>query len=82
MARFNKNQCAAARQLLEWTQDDLSARSGASRRAISDFKRGAAQPRGVTMDAMEAAFLYEGIVFLESGGVDFEKTGKTTREAK
>lgn len=73
MARFNKNQCAAARALLEWTQVDLSERSGASRRAISDFERGAAKPRGVTMDAMEAAFIYAGIVFLETGGVDFKK---------
>jgi transcriptional regulator with XRE-family HTH domain len=80
MARFNKNQCAAARQLLEWTQDDLSTHSGASRRAISDFERGAAQPRGVTMDAIEAAFASKGIQFLEGGGVDL-KTGDKPRAA-
>ncbi len=71
--RFTKNQCVAARALLEWTQGELAEKSGASRRAISDFERGSAQPRGVTMDALEAAFLYAGIVFLPSGGVDIKK---------
>lgn len=72
-ARFTKNQCVAGRALLDWTQAELAEKSGASRRAISDFERGAAQPRGVTMDAIEAAFLYAGIAFLPSGGVDIKK---------
>lgn len=71
--RFTKNQCAAGRALLDWTQAELAKKSGASRRAISDFERGCAQPRGVTMDALEAAFRFAGIVFLPSGGVDIKK---------
>jgi len=71
--RFTKNQCAAGRALLDWTQAELAEKSGASRRAISDFERGCAQPRGVTMDALEAAFRFAGIVFLPSGGVDIKK---------
>ncbi len=79
MSGMNKNQCAAARQLLEWTQSDLSAHCGASRRAISDFERGVAQPRRVTLDAIEAAFSRAGIRFLDCGGVVFKCSTDTER---
>lgn len=81
MSGMNKNQCAAARQLLEWTQSDLSAHCGASRRAISDFERGGAQPRRATLDAIEAAFTRAGIRFLECGGVDFNCSTDNPRSA-
>jgi len=65
-------QCAAARILLGWTQDDLSHASRASKRAISDFESGKSAPRRVTLDAIEAAFIVAGLKLLASGGVDFE----------
>jgi transcriptional regulator with XRE-family HTH domain len=71
---ITERQCAAARALLGWKQSDLSDASGASTRAISDFESGKTMPRRVTLDAIEAAFIMNGLVIMESGGVAVDTT--------
>lgn len=64
-------QCHAARVLLDWKQSDLADACGASVRTICSFETGASRPRQMTCDAIMAALMYNGIVFLPEGGVNF-----------
>lgn len=58
--------CRAARGLLDWSQDDLAARSGLSVNMIRDFERGARQPYQRSLDALQEAFSEEGVEIIES----------------
>ncbi len=71
-ANFTGRQCAAARALLGWSQQDLSAEVKVSSRTIQAFERGATKPHPVTLEAIEVVFAMQGIVFLHEGGVNFE----------
>lgn len=53
--------CAAARALLDWTQADLSVRSGVARRTISLFESGAREPFDRTKRDLIEAFAREGV---------------------
>lgn len=53
-------QCRAGRALLGWSQDDLEARSGVSKKTIADFEREAQIPYDRTLRDLELA--------LEAGG--------------
>ena len=55
----------AARALLGWSQSDLEAASGVSRRTIADFETGARVPHArILRDLREA--LEPGVVFLDA----------------
>lgn len=60
---ITRDQCRAARGLLEWKQIDLADRCGVSKTAITNFESGAINPRGDTVEMIQAA--------LEKGGVEF-----------
>jgi transcriptional regulator with XRE-family HTH domain len=64
-------QCRAARAFLNWSQEDLVARSRVAKKTIADFERGATQPRRQTVTQITAAFQAAGIEFLngDSAGV-------------
>lgn len=62
-------QCQAARALLGWTQATLAEASNASVRTISCFETGST-PHRVTIDAIMAALMSNGIEFLPEGGVN------------
>lgn len=60
---ITKDQCRAARGLLEWKQIDLADRCGVSKTAITNFESGSINPRGDTIELIQLA--------LEKGGVEF-----------
>ncbi len=59
----------AARALLNWTQADLSHKSGLSVPAIANIERGSSQPRQNTLTLLKKTLEAEGIEFLEPPGV-------------
>ena len=61
-------QCRAARALLNWSQEDLVARSKITKKTIADFERGVTQPRSQTLHQIVAAFHAVGIEFLNEKG--------------
>src|SRR5262249_15110959 len=61
-------QCRAARALLEWTQDDLAARSRVSKRTILHFEKSSGRKTiPANMDALQRAFEAAGVVFIDNG---------------
>lgn len=63
-------QCQAARALIGWKQSDLAEASNASVRTICNFETGNSTPHRLTVDAIMAALLCNGVVFLPEGGVN------------
>jgi transcriptional regulator with XRE-family HTH domain len=59
--------CRAARGLLNWSQDDLVAYSGVTKKTIADFERGATRPYLQTLNKLTAAFEAAGIQFFNGG---------------
>ena len=69
MSEFSAAQCRSARATLDWTQDELEAKSRVSRKTIADFERGIRKPYGRTLDALKGALEEAGIEFIaENGG--------------
>ena len=69
MGEISAAQCRSARATLDWSQDELEAKSKVSRKTIADFERGVRKPYGRTLDAMKAAFEEAGVEFIpENGG--------------
>jgi transcriptional regulator with XRE-family HTH domain len=62
-------QIRAARALIGWKQTDLAAASGVSEISIKNIERGATDPRGSTLAALQDAFSNAGVVFLDPGDV-------------
>lgn len=65
---ITKEQCRAARALLDWSRDDLSGAAQVAHRTISDFERGARQPIAATAQAMRTALETAGVVFVDENG--------------
>lgn len=68
---ITSEQVRAARALLRWEQKDLAE---ASRVSLPSIKRLEGQPgalaaQGRTVDAIEAAFVAAGVLFLDAGGM-------------
>ena len=64
---MDPGQSRAARGLLDWSQDDLVARSGVSKKTVADFERGMTRPYQRTLAALIAAFEAAGIEFIRRG---------------
>lgn len=62
-------QIRAARALIGWKQTDLASASGVSEISIKNIERGATDPRGSTLSAIQEAFSKAGVVFLDPGDV-------------
>jgi transcriptional regulator with XRE-family HTH domain len=60
-------QVRAARAWLNWTQDELSARSGISQRTIAKYELGRSVPHADTLSRIRHAF--------ESAGIGFQFDG-------
>lgn len=60
-------QIRAARALLGWKQTDLASASGVSEISIKNIERGATDPRGSTLAAIQDAFSKAGVVFMDPG---------------
>jgi DNA-binding transcriptional regulator YiaG len=62
-------QVRAARALLGWSQDQLTAASGASKRTLAGFESGETTPRAATVTLLRAALESAGVEFIaENGG--------------
>ena len=60
---ISRDQCRAARALLEWTQDRLAEASSVSKKTLVDFEAGKRTPSDRT--------LFDIIRALESAGIEF-----------
>lgn len=61
-------QCRAARGWLDLSQDDLAKAAGVSLSTVRDFEKGRRTPIPVTLRAIEAALVAQGIEFLSKDG--------------
>ena len=61
---FSPAQCRAARNLLNWTQEDLARHSKLTEKTIADFERGATKPHARTLTQIGQAFEAARIEFL------------------
>ena len=66
---ITKFQIAAARALLEWTQDDLAQASGVSKDMISKIEGGKSAGSLKSIQSIEDALTVAGIEFSENDGV-------------
>lgn len=66
---ITKEQCRAARGLLDWTQQDLADAAMLSKTAINNFERGVKDVRGESLLAIRAAFEKHDIEFVGDYGV-------------
>jgi len=62
-------QIRAARQLLGWSQFELSRQSGVSETTIQRFEKGRIELRGPTQTSIVSALLSNGVAFVDSVGV-------------
>lgn len=66
---ISREQCRAARALLEWTQDRLAETAAVSKKTIVDFEAGKRTPYDRTIADLVSAFESAGIGFIgENGG--------------
>lgn len=66
---MSKDQCRAARALLEWTQERLAEASSVSKKTLADFEAGKRTPYDRTLADIERALTAAGIEFIpENGG--------------
>lgn len=63
---ITKEQCKAARGLLNWSQGDLAEKVRIRTASISDFERGATNPIRKNLEDIRATFEDFGITFEES----------------
>jgi transcriptional regulator with XRE-family HTH domain len=58
-------QIRAARALLGWTLDDLSAASGLPKRTLTRIENAAVEPRASTIAAIRTALESAGVLFID-----------------
>jgi transcriptional regulator with XRE-family HTH domain len=61
-------QCRAARALLNWSQQDLAAKSGVGIVTVHQLEAGTNRPRRATIDVVRRAFEGAGIEFIDENG--------------
>ena len=66
---ITKEQCRAARGLLDWTQQMLADQAGLSKTAINNFERGTNDVRGESLQLIHNAFEKADIEFVGDYGV-------------
>lgn len=64
---MTREQCRAARGLLNWTTSELAERAHVGRNAISGFETGRNAPRRATLKLIQDAFEAAGVEFIENG---------------
>lgn len=66
---LSPEQCRAGRAMLDWSREDLAAKSGVSRPTLADFETGKRQPYERTLADVRRAFEEAGLEFIaENGG--------------
>ncbi|AZO46052.1 MULTISPECIES: helix-turn-helix transcriptional regulator [Mesorhizobium] len=67
MVRPTREQCRAARGLLNWSQARLGAKANVSEGTVRDFENGKRVPATDKLLAMQAALEMGGVAFLSHG---------------
>ena len=66
---ISRDQCRAARALLEWTQDRLAEASSVSKKTLADFEAGKRTPYDRTLADIQRTLESAGLEFIpENGG--------------
>ncbi|MEO1242862.1 MAG: helix-turn-helix transcriptional regulator [Pseudomonadota bacterium] len=66
---ITRDQCRAARALIEWSRAELAEAAQVSERTITDFERGARSPINASLAALTRALESAGVEFIpENGG--------------
>ena len=65
---ITKDQCRAARALIEWSRADLAKAAKVSERTITDFERGARSPINASLAAITGALEEAGVEFIPANG--------------
>lgn len=68
MKNITAEQCRAARAMLGWSRDLLEHASGVTARTITDFERGAREPRQGTKQSLIEAFDEAGLELIPANG--------------
>lgn len=65
---LSPEQCRAARALLGWSQDQLSARSSVAKATVANFEAGKRTPYDRTLADLKTAFEHAGVLLIEVNG--------------
>ncbi len=65
---MTRDQCRAARALLNWTQDRLAEAASVSKKTLADFEAGNRDPYGRTLADIQKALEDAGIEFISENG--------------
>jgi DNA-binding XRE family transcriptional regulator len=66
---ISREQCRAARALLDWNQAELAAAAKVARQTVVDFERGARTPYPNNLEAIRMALVRAGVELIaENGG--------------
>lgn len=68
--------CKAARGLLDWSQEELAAKIGSSKKTITDFERGNRKPQPRTLQDISYTFKEAGIEFENNDKISAVKLHK------
>ncbi len=75
-------QCSNARNLLEWSQDDLADAVGVKTPTIRSFEQNRVQPKQKNLETIYNVFSDHGIEFLDGEGVRFRQDTITIYDGK
>lgn len=79
MEIITRQQCAAARALLEISQGDLAKLAGVSLTTVSSFENGkTSHPKTDILQSLRSALEIEGVEFIEGNGVRMRTSGTVT----
>ena len=64
---LTREQCRAARGLLDWTQEELAERAGVSRSTVRGFESGQHELHRASTAMIRAALEAAGVIFIDPG---------------
>jgi DNA-binding XRE family transcriptional regulator len=67
-ALITRDQCRAARALVQMSQVKLAEIAGLAKQTVIDFERGARNPHKSNLEAIRAALEAAGVVFIDRNG--------------
>jgi predicted transcriptional regulator len=65
---LTREQCRAARGLLDWSQHDLAEHAGVGVVTVRQLEAGAHEPRRATLDVIKRALERAGVEFIDENG--------------
>jgi transcriptional regulator with XRE-family HTH domain len=63
-----REQCRAARALLDWSQQDLADKAGVGVVTVRQLEAGTHEPRRATLDVIRRALESAGVEFIDENG--------------